>query len=160
MRAVHRPQHHLLVFKIHGREHIVVIMFPVAGTLVELHFGEIRRVHVLISGGPLALQNVIFEQPANGRALGQPERQPRADEFVYREQFELLAQLAVVAALGFFQPVEILVEILLRKEGGAVDALQLLVLLVAFPVGAGDGEQLERLDLGGRRNVRARGRNR
>ena len=51
--------------------------------------------------------------------------------------------------------VEVLVQFLLGEERRAVDALQLLVVLVALPVGAGDREQLERLDLRGVRHVRA-----
>ena len=51
--------------------------------------------------------------------------------------------------------VQVLVEIFLAEERGAVDALQLRILFLAQPVGAGDVEQLEGLDLSGRRNVRA-----
>ena len=41
---------------------------------------------------------------------------------------------------------QVLVELLRREERRAVDALHLLVLLVAFPIRAGDREQLERLE--------------
>src|SRR5208337_329042 len=61
----------------------------------------------------------------------------------------------MVALLRFFDAGQVSVEILLRKKRGAVDALQLLILLVAEPVGAGDVEQLEGFDLSGRRQVRA-----
>jgi len=44
--------------------------------------------------------------------------------------------------------VQVIFEILLVEEGGAIDALKLLIVLVAFPVGAGDGQQLERFELG------------
>jgi hypothetical protein len=47
--------------------------------------------------------------------------------------------------LACFELLEVLGEFLLGGEGGAVDALELLVLLVAAVVGAGDGEQLEGL---------------
>ena len=46
------------------------------------------------------------------------------------------------------------VELLLRAEGRAVDALQLLVRLVALPVDARRLEQLDRTDLGGPLGVR------
>ena len=49
---------------------------------------------------------------------------------------------------------QIIVEVLLREERRPVNALQLRVLLVAQPVRAGNVEQLERLDLSRRRNVR------
>jgi hypothetical protein len=51
--------------------------------------------------------------------------------------------------------VEVVREFLLGGEGGAVDALELLVLLVAAVVGAGDGEELERLQLRRVAHVRA-----
>ena len=83
-----------------------------------------------------------------------PEDQARPGQLLDGEQIELLAQHAMVALLGLFELVEVVVEVLLGEERGAVDALQLRVLLVAEPIGAGDVEQLERLDAPGRRNVR------
>src|SRR5450432_504963 len=47
------------------------------------------------------------------------------------------------------------VKVFFREEGSPVNSLQLLVLLVSQPVGARDVEQLECLDLPGRRNVRS-----
>src|SRR5258707_14096850 len=84
-----------------------------------------------------------------------PENQPRPGEFLNREQVELLPQHAVVALLGLFELIEIGVEVFFREEGRPVNALQLRILLVAQPVSARNVEQLERLDLSGRRNVRA-----
>ena len=88
-------------------------------------------------------------------ALGMEENQPRPGQFLNAEQVELLAQLAMVALLGFFELGQVLVQFLLGEERRAVDALQLRVLLVALPIRAGDREQLERLDLLGGRHVRA-----
>ena len=51
------------------------------------------------------------------------------------EEAELLADLAVVALLGFLEALQVLVELLLREERRAVDALHRLVLRVALPVG-------------------------
>ena len=87
--------------------------------------------------------------------FGVEEDQPRPGEFLDAEEVELLAQLAVVALLGLFELGQIVVELFLGEERRAVDALQLRVLLVAFPIGAGDGEQLERLDLFGGGHMRA-----
>jgi len=60
----------------------------------------------------------------------------------------------VVALLDLFQPRKVLVQLVLRREGDAVDALEHLVLLAAAPVRARDREELERLELRRRRNVR------
>src|SRR5437762_4137600 len=73
------------------------------------------------------------------------------------EQVELAPQAAVVAALGLLEPEEILVELLLAWPGGAVDALQLRIVRVAAPIGAGHAHQLEGLaEAAGRRQMRPR----
>ena len=53
----------------------------------------------------------------------------------------------MVAPLRFFESVQVVVQLRLRRPGRAVDALQLLAMLVAAPVRAGDTHQLERADL-------------
>ena len=53
----------------------------------------------------------------------------------------------MVALLGFFGTHHGLLELILRRVSGAIDALELLVLLVATVIGAGDVQELERLDL-------------
>jgi len=70
------------------------------------------------------------------------------------EQFQLLAQLAVVALLGFFELVQIGIQLFLLCPGRAVDTLQHLVLRIAAPVRTGQLHQLEGLQFAGRRHVR------
>ena len=60
----------------------------------------------------------------------------------------------MVAPLGLLEHLEILVELGLVLERGAVDALELRVLLVALVVGAGHGGELERADVAGAHHVR------
>src|SRR3974390_3009572 len=84
-----------------------------------------------------------------------PEDEAGAGELLNGEEIELLAEQAVVAALGFFELVEVVVELFLGVERGTVDALELQVLFVAQPVGSGDVEQLEGLDASSGRDVRA-----
>ncbi len=62
------------------------------------------------------------------------------------EEVELDAQAPVVALPRLFEALEVVVEILLREERGAVDTGELFVVLVAAPVRAGEPGQLERLD--------------
>ena len=66
----------------------------------------------------------------------------------------------MIAPLGFFEPVQIFVEFLLREEARAVDALHLRIAFLAFPVGARDAHQFERANAPGGRECAARGRNR
>ena len=71
-----------------------------------------------------------------------------------REVAELSADLVVVAVLGFFQHIEMLLELLFLRECDAVYTGELLVVLIAAPVSAGAGRQLERLDETRRKEVR------
>src|SRR5688572_28581187 len=61
------------------------------------------------------------------------------------EQVELATELAVVALFGLLEAEQVLVELLLARPSGAVDALQLGVIRVVAPVGAGLVHQLEGL---------------
>src|SRR5215831_6477062 len=100
----------------------------------------------------------FFDQIAHPTAPRMPQHQPAPDGVVDREQIELLPEHAVVALFGLLQPMQDLVELFLRPEGGAIDTLQRLVALVAPPVGAGVREQLPGLDLTGALDVRPRHR--
>ena len=61
----------------------------------------------------------------------------------------------MVALFGLLQKTQVLDELLLGREGRPVDPLQLLVLLGALPVGAGNRQEPERADTAGRRQVRS-----
>jgi hypothetical protein len=71
------------------------------------------------------------------------------------KSFSSLPSLRWSRALACSSALEVLGEFLLGGEGGAVDALELLVLFVAAVIGAGDGEELEGLQLRGVAHVRA-----
>ena len=88
----------------------------------------------------------LFQPVAQRGALGQPQRQARSHALREGEEFQLLAQLAVVALLGLFHQGEVLVEHRLLGERDAVDARQHLTFLVAAPIGAGNRQQLDGLD--------------
>ena len=67
-----------------------------------------------------------------------------------------VAEPAMVAALGLRQPLEVRLQLVLARPRGAVDALQLRILLAAAPVRGGAAHQREPVpDQPGRRQVRA-----
>ena len=78
---------------------------------------------------------------------GMPQDQPAAHFVGHGEEVQVLAELPVVAPLDLLEPGDIGIQRVLCRERDAVDALEHLVLLAAAPVGAGDGEELEGLDL-------------
>src|SRR5271166_4178982 len=60
----------------------------------------------------------------------------------------------MIALFRLFDLLQVRVEIFLREERSPVDALKLGILFITQPIRSGDVEQLERLDLAGRRDVR------
>ena len=112
--AVHRLQAEGDVLIHHRREHDVLVVVVVARALVQVFLDHVPRPDVLVAVAGLRLADVAFHQVAQHLALGGEERQARADVIGEVEQAELLAQLAVVALLGFFQPPQVILQLLWR----------------------------------------------
>src|SRR5216684_2941014 len=55
----------------------------------------------------------------------------------------------MIAFFGFFDLVQIGVEIFLTEEGRGIEALQLFTIRVVLPISAGNAQQLERSDFAG-----------
>jgi hypothetical protein len=126
----------------------------VAGHLEQLSLGDVRGVDELVARLLVAAPAVVLQLLADHAALGVEDGQPRADLVREREQIELRAEPAVVAPLGFGDPVQVRVESLLALPRGAVHALELRVLLAAPPVRGGGAHQLEGRDEPGGGDVR------
>ena len=138
-RTVHRFELVLGVVQFHGLEHVFGIVIRVAGDFPQVAPHDVRCVNERIAAGEILVPHPVFQQLANHAALGMEEDQAGTGEFLNAEKIQFLPQFAMVALLGFFEFVEVLVEFLLSEPGCAVDALQLAVLFVAFPVRTGDG---------------------
>ena len=137
------------------REHVLVVVVPVAGLPPELLVDQDRRADLLVAAPLLELAHGPLERPPDPLALGMPERRARRD-VVEAVQVELRRRAGGGRASSPRpRRHEVLVELLLRRPGRAVDALEHRPLLVAAPVRAGRAEQLERPDLAGARDVRA-----
>ena len=61
-----------------------------------------------------SIAHPVFEHLADDAALGMEEDQARAGELLNAEQIEFLAELAVVALLGLFEPLQVLFQLLRR----------------------------------------------
>src|SRR3546814_14945992 len=87
-----------------------------------------------------------------GPSLGMPEDQ--AGRFVLEmEQVEIAADLAVVAALGLFEHVQVGVLVVFGGPGRAVDALEHLVVAVGDRKRVGWGQSVSvGVDAGGRQS--------
>src|SRR5262245_56929902 len=96
-----------------------------------------------------------LQDPADNRSLRHPQDQALPRLLTDGEELQLFAEDAVIAFLGFIDLGQVGVEVLLGKERGAVEALELFAAGVVLPVSAGDAEDLEGADLARVRNVRA-----
>ena len=151
-RTVHRLQGKDALVLGLGDEHVVTVVAPVPGDFPEAPVHDVRCIDLDVTGGTLALAHVVDEILEQSPALGMPEH--RAGRFFLEmEEVELRPQAAMVALFGFFEHGEVSVLVFLFGPGGAVDALQLLVLLIAAPVGSGNLHQLEDLELARRGDV-------
>src|ERR1035437_6388025 len=147
--AVHRLEDVLLVLDAKAREHRVFVRLEVAADPVELGAGDVRGVDVLVPRPPLGVEDVLLQQPTHDGALGQPHRQAFADGVIDEKQLQLTAQLLVVAFTSQLEATEVILQLLGAVPGGAVDALQHLVALVAAPVRPRHPGQPEMLDVAG-----------
>ncbi len=115
---------------------------------------NLRRVDLaVVAGQPPA--HIGDQGLEDGPALGVPEH--HAGAFLLEmEQVEFAAELAMVALLGFFDLLQVGVELFLLGKRRAVDPRQHRIVAVAAPIGARDLHQLERVaDLAGRGHMRA-----
>ena len=152
-RAVHRLERVLALLRLR-REHVLAVVLPVARLLPQALVEDLRALDLLVARVAIDAAHVLLDGLPQGPALGMPEHHAGRD-LVDVEQVEFLAEPAVVALLGFLDAADVVVELLLVGPGRAVDALQLLVLGVAAPVGAGQLRELEDLEETRVRHVRA-----
>ena len=157
VRAVHRLEHVLFAF-LRGMdrlEGILAVLGIVAGSHIQLLATDMRSDDLLVAVFIQFATEEFLQFITHDGTAREPERQTHADTGREHEQFHLLAEFAVVPLLGFFEDNEILVEHGFLREGDAVDAGQLRTLLIAAPVSAGEGGQLDGLDDIGIHQVRA-----
>jgi hypothetical protein len=115
----------------------------------------VRRVNEVVAAGELLLLLELLDQVADHGPFRVPEDEPWSDLFVDRVEIELTAKTAVVAALRLFESLQMSRELLRRRPGRAVDALQHRPLFVAAPVGPGHGEEFQWPDLARGGHVRS-----
>ena len=136
--------------------HVVLVVLPVAAALPELAAQDLRRAHLLVAGLDVLGAPVVDDRVPDAHALGVEEGEAGA-LLVEAEEVEVAADAAVVALAGQLEGLEMRRQLLLGGEGGAVDAREHRVLLVAAPVGAGEAGELEGAlaELAGAGQVRA-----
>ena len=119
----------------HGREHRVRVVGQVTRRVEETALGDLGRVHEVEAGRLVTVGHVGLDLVAQDSALGMEYDQAGADLLGEGVQVQLGAEATVVAALGFLDALLVGDEVFLGGPGGSVDALELIVGLVALPVG-------------------------
>ena len=152
-RAVHRL-HAQRPAVLLGEEHVLAVLVPVAGAAPDVDRVDDRRAHLAVAAILVQLAPEPGQLVPDHHPSRVPERRPRGD-LGGVEEVELAADAAVVAAAGLLQQPQVLVQVGLLEERGAVDAGEHRLVRVAAPVRPGLGEQLESLDRRGRLQVRA-----
>jgi hypothetical protein len=137
-RAVHGLQLVIGLFDLDGTKHVFAIEIGVAGGFPQVESHDVRRVDQVVAALEELVAQPRFDQVSDEAALGVPENQARAGFFLNAEKIELRAELAMIAAFGFLEAVQVFVELFLREERRGVDALELRVAFLAFPVSPGD----------------------
>ena len=156
-RAVHRlevvvralPTDHALGVdvrvELHRGVHALRVPVEVSGLLEQRALRDVGAVDELVAAGLVRLARVVLHHPADDAALRVEDGKPGSDLLGEGEQVQLGAELAVIALLRLLQERQVRAQRVLRRPCGAVDALQLLVLLVAQPVGGGRSHELDRV---------------
>ena len=118
----------------------------------QLLLGDVGGPDVLETLLDVAQADVVLHLTLDDPTLGVEHGQARAELVGKAEQVLLRADPPVVALLGLGEAFEVGLEVVLGRPCGAVDTLQLRVLLAAAPVGATAAHQLEGVaeHLGGR----------
>ena len=153
-RAVH-GLHRVILVVDHGGVHVFPVMIPVSGGLPELPVQDDGSGDLLIALSVMQSSPVIDQDILQHHSLGKEERESGA--FLHdRENAQLLSQFAVIPLLRLLDAVQILLQLLLIREGGSVDPGEHLVLFAASPVGSRQAGELDRLHIFGVVQMRAR----
>ena len=144
--AVHGLEAVFGVVKLHGGVHVFGVVFFVAADLPQLAAHDVGGEDEIVTATDTFFAHPVFHGLADEASLWVPEDEAGSGYLLDGEEVELLAEDAVVAGLDLFEALEVGFEVLGVEEGGAVDALELLVLFVAEPVGSGDGGDFEGFD--------------
>ena len=149
VRAVHRLEHigfilRSLLLTLHHREHVVAIVVPVPGGLVQLHFTEMRSPHVLVAIFLLRLTHIALHLVAQRLAIRQEQRNTGRNLVADDKELQFSPKFAMVAFLRLFQSPEVAIKLFLREPRRSIDALQHGAMLVTPPVCSRDLHELDR----------------
>src|SRR5207245_8336476 len=122
-RAVHGLELVVGLFDFDGAEHVVFVESRVTAGFPEVQAHDVRSVDEIVAALEQLFAEPVFDDLSNQAAFGMPENQAGAGFFLDAEEVELRAQLAMIAAFGFLNAVQVGVQLLLREKSYCVNAL-------------------------------------
>ena len=143
----------LALVELHRRVHRLGEPLQVTRRLEEVGLGDVRAGDEVVAALDVALARVVLHDAPQGPALGVEEREPGPDLAREGEEVQLGAEAPVVATLGLLEERQVGRQSLVGLPRRSVDPLELGVLLISAPVGAGDARQAEAPEALGRRHV-------
>src|SRR5699024_3658404 len=108
-------------------------------------------VDVVVSESFLKINDITLNNAANCRSLRQPHRQALTNFLRNGENAEFLAELPVITLFSLLKYLQIIIELTLFSKCGPINALQLFVVAISPPIGAGNAQEFESLDFTCRR---------
>ena len=125
--------------------HVFLVMIPVARAFPQRAVHDQRRADLTVASLIVLFAPEFFQLFAQDHTFWMEDRE--AWRFFHEgEEIQFLTQLAMVAALRFFQQVQVFIQRFLLRETRAVDALQHFVVFITAPVCTGNAHELDRLD--------------
>jgi hypothetical protein len=94
-----------------GEIHVFAVVVIVAGPFPELPLEDLGAAYELIAAAQMFLALEVLENGAHKLALGMPNGHAGPGLFGKTEQIELGTELAMIALLGFFQMMQIGLEV-------------------------------------------------
>src|SRR5699024_6281571 len=92
------------------------------------------------------INDITFNETADGCAFRQPNWEPLADFLGNHKQFQLLAELAMIALSPVRQFLQISLKLRFFRKNCSVNTLQHLLVTVPAPICPGNAKQLKCLD--------------
>ena len=108
------------------------------GCFVQLDVADVRRDNRQIAISICVSRSQRSKRIAQHRAVRFPQRQTFTDQRANREQAQLLTDDTMIALLGLFQQIQIILQVFRCFPGRAVNARQLFAVFIATPIGSRD----------------------
>src|SRR5215211_4567476 len=121
-RTVHRLDRVVAVLAL-GREHVVLVILPVPRFFPQRPVEDLRTLDFLVAVLAVDMAHVLLDLLPDRPTLGMPEHEPRR-LLLHVKEVERAAELAVIAFLGFLEPMQVRVLVFLLHPRGAIDPRQ------------------------------------